>query len=49
MFWGFEFMSTLIFLFVIRISSTTITKSIGTWSKNNVTLIHIFKTKFNKT
>ena len=35
MFLGFEFMSTIIFLFVIGIFLTTIVRGIATWSKNN--------------
>lgn len=35
MFFGFEFISTIIFLFVIGIFLTTIIRGIATWSKNN--------------
>ncbi len=35
MFFGFEFMSTIIFLFVIGIFVTTVVRGIATWSKNN--------------
>lgn len=35
MFFGFEFMYMLIFLFVIGIFLTTIVRGIGTWNRNN--------------